>query len=142
MVREGNNPKRRIGEFGRLAPDERQALAASVAYVGSGHHKRFPAAYGFGPHASPRPMKSVCDGKRVVPREEAEQLLRGGVLAGMFSEPSEQGFPKYIWSVDGQGEAYEAKADPGNPGQYHGYRLEEADPMRELVLKAWKRRCQ
>jgi hypothetical protein len=58
----------------------------------------------------------------------------------MFSEPLEQEFPKYIWSVDDQGEAYEAKTHPNDRGQYHGYRLEEHDPMRSLVLKTWKER--
>jgi hypothetical protein len=67
-------------------------------------------------------------------------LLRNGVLRGMFSEPLEQEFPKYIWSVDDQGEAYEAKTHPNDRGQYHGYRLEEYDPMRSLVLKTWKER--
>jgi hypothetical protein len=140
MPREGNDPKRRIAELARFTREEREDLAARAIYTGSGVHKRFPAVYGFGPNASPRPSKSICDGIRVVPREEAEQLLRNGVLKGMLSEPWEEGFPKYIWSVDGQGEAYEAKTHPNDRGQYHGYRLEESDPMRALVLKAWKER--
>jgi hypothetical protein len=112
-----------------------------VLYEGSGYHKRFPAVYGFGPASSPRPSKSLCDGIRVIPKEEAEQLLRAGVLSGMFSEPSEKGFPNYVWSVDANGEAYEAKTHPNNEGYYHGYRLEEHDPMRQLVLKIWNQRC-
>jgi hypothetical protein len=135
MPREGNDPRRRIAELARLTPEEREDLAARATYTGSGYHKRFPAVYGFGPNASPRPSKSLCDGIRVVPKEEAEQK-------GMFSEPLEQGFPKYIWSVDGTGEAYEAKTHQNDRGQYHGYRLEEHDPMRALVLKAWKERDQ
>jgi len=51
----------------------------------------------------------------------------------------ENGLPKYIWAVDEQGEAYEAKT--GNDG-YHGYRLDEASEkiMRELVLIEWAKR--
>ncbi len=45
--------------------------------------------------------------------------------------------PKYVWSVDGAGEAYEAKI--GNGG-YHGYRLTDEDDMRDYVLQEWKRR--
>jgi hypothetical protein len=77
-----------------------------------------------------------------VPREEAEQLLRNGVLMGMFSEPLEQEVPMYVWSVDGEGEVYEAKTHPNNHGQYHGYRLEEHDPMRAHVLRTWRQRGQ
>jgi hypothetical protein len=141
MAREGNNPKRRIGGLDRLTMDERKDLAAKVAYVGSGHHKRFPAVFGFGRSASPRPTKSVCDGIKAIPKGEAEQLLRTGVLKGMFSEPSERGFPTYVWCVDADGEVYEANTHPNNQGQYHGYRIEEHDPMRGYVLSIWKQRC-
>ena len=87
-----------------------------------------------------RPSKSVCDGQRIVPEEEAEQLLRSGIVNGMFSDPLQK-FPTYVWSVDEHGEPYEANTHPNNRGQYHGYRLEEHDPMRQLVLKTWKQRC-
>lgn len=142
MAREGNNPKRRIAELDTLTPEERQKLSADLIYVGSGHHKRFPANYGFSPPVSPRPSKSICDGIRIILQDEAEQLLRSGVSKGMFSELSEHDFPKYVWSVDNNGEAYEAKTNPNNPGKYYGYRLEEEDAMRERVQKIWKRRCQ
>jgi hypothetical protein len=144
MPREGNDPRRRIVKLDRLKPEERTQLAARITYLGSGYHKRFPAAggYDFGPAAGPRPAKSVCDGIRVVPKAEAEQLLRNGVLMGMFSDPLEDGLPMYVWSIDQQGEVYEAKTHPNNRGQYHGYRLEENDPMRARVLSTWKERAQ
>ena len=143
MPREGSDPRRRIVPLDRLTPDERTQLAARITYVGSGYHKRFPAAggYEFGPAAGPRPSKSVCDGVRVVSRVEAEQLLRNGVRMGMFSEPLD-GLPMYVWSVDQQDEVYEAKTHPNNRVQYHGYRLEEHDPMRARVLSIWRERAQ
>jgi hypothetical protein len=141
MSRKGNDPKRRIEELDRFTLNERKDLAARLSYVGSGHHKLFPGVYGFGPSASPRPSKSVCDGVRVIPKHEAADLLLIGVLKGMFSTPLSDGYPTYVWSVDNNGEAYEANTHPNNRGQYHGYRLEEHDPMRELVLKAWEQRC-
>jgi hypothetical protein len=116
MAGEGKNPKRRIGGLDRLTMDERMDLAGKVAYVGSGHHKRFPAVFGFGPSASPRPSKSVCDGIRIISKGEAEQLLRAGVLNGMFSEPGGQEFPTYVWSVDGDGEVYEANTHANRVG--------------------------
>jgi hypothetical protein len=141
MPRAGNNPKRRIVEAGRLTPEERAKLATGLSYVGSGHHKRYPADYRLTPPVSPRPWKSICDGIRIIPKEEASQLIYKGIINGMFSEIRENGGPKYVWSVDDQDEAYEAKTDPNKPGEYHGYRLEEEDAMRDQVRKIWKQRC-
>ena len=58
---------------------------------------------------------------------------------GMFSELSPDEAPKYVWSVDPHGEVYEAKISPGT-NEYKGYRLEEEDAMRAVVLREWKRR--
>lgn len=135
MAREGNNPKRRIAPAGHLAVERRQQLAEEVVYVGSGHHKRFPADYGFNPPTSPRPSKSLCDGLRIILKAEAQALLKAGVENGMVSAHEFSGFPKFIWSVDAKNEVYEAKTDQNNPGIYHGYRLEEEDLMRDLVKR-------
>ncbi len=53
------------------------------------------------------------------------------------SEFAQGDIPKYVWSVDPDGEVYEAKIGQGG---YHGYRLEEEDDMRSLVLKEWRQR--
>ena len=65
-------------------------------------------------------------------------MLRQGVLGGLFSDFPDQGVPKYVWGVDSDGDVYEAKIDSNG---YHGYRLEEQDNFRLLVLKEWRRRC-
>jgi hypothetical protein len=137
-ARQGNNPKRRIAPPDCLDIVARQALADRLVYVGSGHHKRRPADYGFQPPVSPRPWKSVCDGRRVIPKDEAILLFRTGIVNGMFSNLSDDRTPKYVWAVDAEGEAYEAKI--GSDG-YHGYRLEEEDDFRVSVLKEWNQRC-
>jgi hypothetical protein len=138
MAREGNNPKRRLAAADALLAEERQKLALEITYVGSGHHKRFPADYGFNPPISPRPSKSLCDGKRIIRKAEAQALLKSGAEKGMISPPSFSGFPKYVWSVDADDEVYEAKTDPKSPGNYHGYRLEEEDGMRDIIKRNWK----
>jgi hypothetical protein len=116
----------------------RQALAAEVTYTGSALHKRHPGDYGFHPPVNPRSWKSLCDGQRVVLKAEEADLLRHGVISGMFSDFPDDGMPKYVWSVDSDGEVYEAKIDSQG---YHGYRLEEEDDFRPLLLKEWARRC-
>ncbi|MFA7441420.1 MAG: hypothetical protein WCZ66_10700 [Sphingomonadaceae bacterium] len=138
--RQGNNPKRRIAPPGRLSAQALDRLTHGVRYVGSAHHKRNPVAYGF-PRPEPRPNKSVCDMGRTIPPSEATALVTHGIQCGLFSEPQPDGFPKFIWSVSGTGEVFEAKTDRHGAGSYHGYPLEDEDAMREYVLSVWKERC-
>ena len=58
----------------------------------------------------------------------------------MISELQLDGFPKYVWAVDADGQAYEAKLGPGGQ-EYHGYVLGDDDAaMRQTVLREWQRR--
>ncbi len=141
MARQGNNPKRRIALPGTLGSREQAALLLVVRYVGSGHHKRNPADYGL-ERVNPRPNKSLCDANRHIQFIEASRLLQNGIKFGLFSEPSSNGFPKYIWSVSEYDEVFEAKTDNNATGQYHGYPLEKEDAMYEYVMSEWKKRCQ
>ena len=84
-------------------------MAERLVYVGSAHHKQSPGDYGFHPPVNPRASKSLCDGHNVILRAEAQQLLRTGVLMGMFSPFEGDGSPKYVWCVDIGGEVHEAK---------------------------------
>jgi hypothetical protein len=137
-ARQGNNPKRRIAPSDRLELAAREALAARLVYVGSSYHKLRPGDYSFHPPVSPRPWKSVCDGRRIILKDEAARLFRAGIMNGMFSNLSDDGMPKYVWAVDADGEVYEAKT--GIEG-YHGYRLEEEDDFRAFAQKEWEKRC-
>ena len=137
--RSGNNPTRRIVDADVLTQGQREATAARVRYVGSGHHKRRPADYGF-ERTNPRPTKSLCDASRTIRLAEANGLLTAGISKGMTSRLLENGLPKFVWSVSNAGEAFEAKAHPNTPGEYHGYPLEPEDDMRRRVLDAWKQR--
>jgi len=122
--RPGNNPKRRIAALERLTEDQKNALMGAVRYVGSGN----PVDYGL-LRANPRPTKSLCDLVRTILLDEARQLVARGIQYGLFSEPQEDGFPKFIWSVSEHGEVFEAKTDTHGTGEYHGYPLEDEDAM-------------
>lgn len=138
--RQSNNPKRRIAPQNSLAKSEQDVLIKQSRYVGSAIHKRTPSNYGFHPPTNPRPSKAVCDDLRSIPSQEAQRLFIDGIRKSMISTYCEEnGLPKYVWAVDEQGEAYEAKT--GNGG-YHGYRLDEAaeQHMRNLVLDEWAKR--
>ena len=140
-MRQGNRPDRRFVAAGTYDDTRLSSVKAAARYTGSGHHKLHPGDYGFDPPVSPRPSKSVCDDLRPVMRDEAKALFGAGIDLGMISVVGPDGLPKYVWTVDESGEAYEAKASGSDPGAYHGYRLNENDEMRKIVLKEWKRRC-
>jgi hypothetical protein len=140
MKRPGNNPKRRIAPANHLTERQKAELAESVKYVPNGHHKRNPAGYGL-ERTNPRPTKSLCDGLRVIPLAEANDLMLKGISCGMFSDFFFGKHPKYVWCVGADGEVYEAKTDSVAPGVYHGYRLEEEDSMRSYLKQVWKERC-
>ena len=116
------------------------ALSRKVRYIGSGHHKKYPADYCFVPPTAPRPNKSLCDAKRIIKWQEAFDLLLAGIARGMMSTFRVRELPKYVWAVDENGDVYEAKLGTGG---YHGYRLRRKDEraMRSLVIKSWKARC-
>ncbi|MBW8078871.1 MAG: hypothetical protein GJU76_12535 [Gallionella sp.] len=140
VSRPGNNPKRRIAPANYASNGVRRRLEASARYVGSGHHKRNPADYGL-PRTNPRPTKSLCDLARGILLAEAKLLMASGIRCGMFSEIHEGGFPKFIWSVSDRGEVFEAKTDTHGTGEYHGYPLEDEDPMHVYVKSVWEERC-
>jgi len=137
--RQSNNPKRRIEPVGSLTEKDKESLLAVLLYVGSALHKQKPSNYGFHPPVNPRAHKSLCDDKRSVPLEEARFLFQAGIQKGMVSIYRQGDFPKYVWSVDGQGEVYEAKL--GSDG-FHGYRLNQENEaaMRYIVLQEWNAR--
>ena len=133
--RQGNNPKRRIAV--EVDPDVLSSLT-EARYVGSPLHKRYAADYYFVPPTAPRPHKSLCDG---INRREAAGLFRSGISRWMVSKYLIDGLPKYVWAVGQDGEAYESKLSDGT-AEYHGYRLEQDDSMRQFVIEEWNSRKQ
>ena len=58
----------------------------------------------------------------------------------MVSAVRADGLPKYVWAVDREGRAYEAKL--GRSSRYHGYELGGDDEaMRRWVIEQWRARC-
>ena len=142
-ARQGNRPDRRWVTAGMYGEEQLEALVERVSYVGSSIHKLAPGNYGFVPPTNPRPSKSPCDDRRIVLKEEARGLLSAGIRAGMVSAFAGEGVPKYVWAVDGDGEVYEAKTNPGQETAYHGYRLgDDEKQLKKMILQEWKQRCQ
>ena len=130
------NPKRRLAT--RPPGADLEHLSSIVNYGGNPEHKRNPGDFGLTPPSSPRADKTLCDGVRIFRREMALDLLRKGVLLGMLSAQTRNGFPQYIWAVTDDGEPLEAQLENQTTGTYHGYPMPLNDPFRQTVLDAWR----
>lgn len=140
--RQSSRPDRRIVDPSLVDDATKAILVARLRHVGSANHKLHPGNYGFTPPQNPRPSKSPCDARRPVSFDEAAALFRRGIELGLISPIAAGGAPKYVWSVDGETQVYEAKSHGDGGGGYHGYRLEDDDrAMRHYILKEWKLRC-
>jgi hypothetical protein len=138
--REGNRPDRRYALQGTFTQAELEELCTRLRYSGSSYHKLHPADYGLVPPFNPRPTKSLCDGRGAVLLDEAECLFKAGIKVGLISSFDRGSSPKYVWSVNKEGEVYEAKTKPPDV-VYHGYRLgEDEEAMCRYILDEWKRR--
>ena len=140
--RQSNRIQRRIVSKEAIDPEVLNQYANQARYTGSPLHKRHPADYGFNPPVSPRLDKSLCDGNRRLLRAEAQALFLEGIQRGMVNACTEGALPKYVWAMDEDGRAYEAKRG-GDGSEYHGYELGDDDgDMKRLVIKEWNLRCQ
>ena len=92
-----------------MSDAERERLVLQTRYRGSGLHKRIPDEYPFDEPCTPRQNKTLCDQLRPIDFREARDLFVEGIRRGMVSRMSIDGFPVFVWAVDGHGEAYEAK---------------------------------
>lgn len=137
-VRSGNNPNRRVAAAETISEADVKRLERGARYVGSGHHKRNPADYGF-ERTNLRPNKSICDMAGIVTLAAATDLMLSGIRKKMFSKIKADGFPKYIWSVSDDQRVYESKTHSNTPGQYHGYPLEKEDDMSAYILSLWNK---
>jgi hypothetical protein len=96
-------------------------LAASkVRYTGSPYH-RSPGSKA-GPIAQRIGLASRCPPNWT--NLEATRLLRGAIVEGRVSIIWDQGYPRYVWYLDGD-VLYEARLTNSGNGEYHGYPLED-----------------
>lgn len=134
----GFNPKRRLAPVGRLDAASRDELAKRCRYGGNPEHKRNPADYGLTPPTNPRPGKTICDGERVILKDEARTLLVAGLVRGMMSERTVNGWPQNVWAVNEAGLVFEAQLENQTTGSYHGYPMPTDDDFRALILAEWR----
>lgn len=133
------NPKRRLVPLAALP-----GLAIKLAdwatrarYGGNPAHKRNPGDFGLQPPASPREGKTLCDAAEVFARDAAQRLLSDGIRRGLVSIKERGGWPQNVWAVAPNRVALEAMLDNEVTGTYHGYPLQDSDPMCAEVQLRW-----
>ena len=131
------NPKRTLVAH-KPEQSELAILAKKVHYVGNPEHKRNPGDFALTPPSAPRADKTLCDLAGIRLKSDAVSVLRGGVLKGLISDKKRGTFPQNIWSVNSERIPFEAQLDNQETGTYHGYPMPEADPFREIILRAWE----
>lgn len=98
------------------APEILNDLATKVKYIGSSYHKRKRGDFDLTPPAQPRRDKTLCDKARIFKVADAQHMLQEGVRRGLISTTPDDGFPKHIWAVTGDGVVLEAKYNNEGPG--------------------------
>lgn len=132
------NLKRRIRQT--VEETTLSRLADRVGYSGNPQHKLNPGDFNLTPPSSPRLDKTLCDGAKIFLRGQAQSLLREGVLRGLISVQERSGLPQNIWAVSNNGIPLEAQLDNENAGTYHGYPMQDADPLSAEILDRWNQR--
>ena len=113
-------------------------LAAKVIYTGSPYHKRVPGDFGLVPPSEPRTDASLCDGTKIFQRSVAQRLLKKGIEQGLVSIQERAGFPQNIWAVTDDQIPVEAQLENEVQGTYHGYPMQNSDPLSREILRRWK----
>lgn len=131
------NPKRRIIRA-RPSPENSERWEENVRYGGNPEHKKNPGDFDLSPPSNPRQGKTLCDNAEMVRRDEVLRLIREGIRRGMLSEQMRNGWPQNIWAVAPNGMPLEAQLENPVNGTYHGYPLQDVDPLSAIIKKAWE----
>jgi hypothetical protein len=114
-----------------------QQLAEKVRYGGNPEHKRNPGDFNLSPPSNPRQAKTLCDEVGIFKKTEALALLKEGLRQGLVSIQERNGWPQNIWAVV-NGRSLQAMLENAEQGTYHGYPLQQDEPLADEVLKRWE----
>ncbi len=137
--RRNPNPKRKLVSEARSVETKAQLalLAGRATYGGNPEHKRNPGDFDLSPPSQPRQGKSLCDAVEIFSRTKALELIQRGLRQGLVSEQWRDGWPQNIWAVAENGMAVEAMLENPTLGTYHGYPMQDGDPLADEVVARW-----
>lgn len=101
-------------------PDQAALSAAANGAVYQRSEYHCPGPKGEPPRLRAKPA-SLCP--RVWADAEATGALRRSIMDGRVSEVWEDGFPRFVWHLDGT-VVYEARHTRGPHGTFHAYPIE------------------
>jgi hypothetical protein len=117
-----------------------EQLSQKLSYQGTPEHKQTPGDFGLTPPCDPRPGKTYCDKAGTFNQKIALDLLREGFRRGLIDKRSNNdNLPRHVWAVM-NGHVLEGKPSSSGFNAYHGYPMQQDDPLREKILTLWVRR--
>jgi len=111
-----------------------------VSYQGNPVHKRNPGTFSGTEFTGLRQGKTLCDAAEIFDQDVALKLLQEGIRRGLISVQERNGWPQNAWAIGEKGLPLEAMLTNEQTGEYHGYPLQENDPLREDIFHRWEGR--
>ncbi len=120
---------------------ERQHLAATARFAPFSKHKKHPTAYRLPPYEGQDEDPTYCDDHaKFMPADmvRAGDLLKRGILAGLWGDKFRKGDPSLLWTVDDNGWIYEARITNPGYGGYHAYPVLKNEAIARKVLARYR----
>lgn len=115
----------------------RAELSARVSYGPYSKHKLNPSAYNLAPYSGPDVERTYCDAHAHFGKADFVRtidLLKRGVMLGLWSEQIERDVPRLLWTIDESGWIFELRITNYAQVQYHGYPVLPGDAFARHVL--------
>ncbi|WP_145923895.1 hypothetical protein [Pseudomonas citronellolis] len=134
--RSRNNANRRLSNT-MPTGDLRAALSARVKYGAYSKHKYNPSAYKLTPYAGMDVERTYCDAHAHFGKGDSHRikdLLKRGVMLGLWSDQKDGDVPSLLWTVDETGWIFELRITNSDQALYHGYPLLPEDAFARHIL--------
>ena len=134
--RSRNNANRRLCAI-LPATISRAEFSSRVTYGPYSKHKFNPMAYKLTPYGGPDIERTYCDAHANFGKDDCiriPDLLRRGVMLGLWSDQNDGNVPSMLWTIDQSGWIFELRITNSGQAQYHGYPLLPGDAFARHVL--------
>ena len=69
-------------------------------------------------------------------------MLKEGLRRSMVPPGTGGGLPSPVWAVDDRtGIVYEARVTKADAAEYHGYPVQDRDPLKGEIINKWRERA-
>ena len=115
----------------------RAELSSRVTYGPYSKHKFNPTAYKLTPYGGSDVERTYCDAHANFGKGDCiriPDLLKRGVMLGLWSEQNDGNAPSLLWTIDESGWIFELRITNSDQAQYHGYPVLPGDAFARHVL--------